>query len=120
MPVLTEADITEAEILDRHIEPDSARYQLFLPAELVYFRGHFPDHPVLPGVVQLRWAIALAKPLGVAADFDTLERLKFTRPMVPGMRLTLSLSVAGAGDIRFRYHDAGGDFSSGRLRNSAS
>ena len=107
--------LTEPVILQRHIEPDEAHYRLYLPPDLVYFRGHFPDHPVLPGVVQLRWAIELARPLGLGGEIKIMERLKFSRLMVPGLELMLTIKRSSRPGIDFRFHDADGSFSSGRL-----
>lgn len=109
-------DATEPVILNTDLQVDCADYQLYLPPELIYFRGHFPGHPVLPGVVQLRWAVSLAEPLGVATQFNSLERLKYTRLMVPGLTLQLTITRAADSGFDFRYHDPQGDFSSGRLR----
>lgn len=110
--------ITDPVILQRHIETDSACYRLYLPPELVYFQGHFPDHPVLPGVVQLRWALELASPLGVNGELEVMQRLKFTRLITPGLELSLALKRNDKPGLDFRFHDDNGTFSSGRIQLS--
>jgi 3-hydroxymyristoyl/3-hydroxydecanoyl-(acyl carrier protein) dehydratase len=115
----TSTDPAEPVILERRIESNRADYRLYLPPNLVYFRGHFPQHPVLPGVVQVHWAVALAAPLGIGGSLEKMERLKFNRLLTPGTTLKLSLATVGPGTVEFRYHDSEGTYSSGRLRASA-
>lgn len=110
---------TEPQIRQRSVASTSAHYLLYLQEELVYFRGHFPRHPVVPGVVQVRWAVSMAKPLGLPPILTTMERLKFTRLMTPGTELWLELNEAGPGRVDFRYQNAEGTFSSGRLCHQA-
>lgn len=49
-------------ILDIHMNPHEhvAQLQLHMPQDLIYFEGHFPGFQILPGVVQLDWAIHFA------------------------------------------------------------
>ena len=95
---------------------------LRLPLELVHFDDHFRKAPVLPGVVQLSWALALAAPrLGTSSDCREMEALKFQRPLRPGDQLELRLRYEHEpgperGKLHFGYHRDGAHCSSGRLR----
>ena len=75
-----------------------------------FFNGHFPGHPVMPGVLILE---ALAQAAGILAfksaqiTFEqkvtylmAIDGAKFRRPVVPGDRLTLDVEVVRhKGDI---------------------
>ena len=50
------------DILATRPSPDGIRVDLRVPADLACFPDHFPGFPLLPGVVQLDWALALARP----------------------------------------------------------
>ncbi|MEM1231037.1 MAG: hypothetical protein AAGI15_10905 [Pseudomonadota bacterium] len=86
------------------------------------FAGHFPDAPILPGIVQLQWAVELAEALapqryGTAA-FLGLARVKFKRPVQPPAELEFELRTA-PGTITVRVHSAAGLHTEGRLRYRA-
>jgi acyl-coenzyme A synthetase/AMP-(fatty) acid ligase len=72
---------------------DDARWSVEIDKTLRWFEGHFPDRPLLPGVVQLA-DIALA---GIARTWPELHgprrypRVKFLQPIEPGDRLILAL-----------------------------
>lgn len=71
------------------------RLQLKIPANLSYFDGHFPGCPLLPGVVQVTWAIAFGRAhIRFAGAFHALSAVKFTRVILPGDRVTLQLDYA--------------------------
>ena len=38
-----------------------AELDLVVPPDLLYCRGHFPNRAILPGVVQIDWAILLGR-----------------------------------------------------------
>lgn len=92
-------------------------FTLSLPAGSAVFEGHFPDYPILPGVVQLDWAVRLADQylgLGqrVARDFQ----IKFRRVIPPKSLVTLSLNFDVARrrlGLEYRLGDAVA--SSGRI-----
>jgi 3-hydroxymyristoyl/3-hydroxydecanoyl-(acyl carrier protein) dehydratase len=96
---------------------------LHVPADLAYFKGHFPGLPLLPGVVQVDWAMRFAAlHLGVQpARFAGMKALKFTAPMAPGTTLSLDLRLADGPDnagiqrVEFAFLSVRKKFSSGQL-----
>ncbi|HTB23024.1 MAG TPA: AMP-binding protein [bacterium] len=105
----------EAECLYVQHRDQGVDIDLFLPASLRWFKGHFPGHPLLPGVVQLHWAVRAAREhLGVHGAFRGLRALKFMRPLRPGQRVTLSLVLAQGG-VEFRYASEEGRHASGHI-----
>lgn len=89
---------------------------LDIPPELEHFRGHFPEAAILPGVVQLDWAIREgARRFGPFGAFLGLRSLKFQRPIVPGMEVTLELShIPAKGALAFTYLSAAGRHAGGQ------
>lgn len=66
-----------------------------------YFQGHFPNHPIMPGVLQLE-AIAQvagiltlrrAENLGKLAYFMSAESVKWRKPVRPGDTLTIAVEL---------------------------
>jgi 3-hydroxyacyl-[acyl-carrier-protein] dehydratase len=95
-------------MLDRVVElvPDEhihARKNVTINEE--FFAGHFPNLPVMPGVLILE-AMAQAGGLmvlpqdgsaaGKAFYLVSIDRAKFRRPVVPGDRLEIHVTVAKA------------------------
>jgi len=91
--------------------------QLHVPPDLLYFDGHFPEAPILPGVVQLDWALALGRQyFDLPAHFRALQALKFQRVVTPGATLTLELeNDTQKNALAFRLHSANGQHASGRI-----
>jgi 3-hydroxymyristoyl/3-hydroxydecanoyl-(acyl carrier protein) dehydratase len=90
-------------------------YELRVPATLEHFAGHFPGLPILPGVVQVDWAMRLAaEQLPSVRGVTSIDRLKFMAPVSPGavMKLTLAHD-ATRGRVQFAYRLNGRDCASG-------
>lgn len=88
-----------------------------LAPDFEYLPDHFPGHPMLPGVVQLGWALRLAgREFGIATPFQRLSQLKFLHPIQPGRVVTLRLEKLGAQDVSFSYSASGRPCASGRLQ----
>jgi len=92
--------------------------QLQVPLDLAHFTGHFPQTPVLPGVVQVDWAQQLARQLieHLPPRFAGMEVLKFQQLVRPGDTLQLSLRFdAERGKLYFAYRNGEAACSSGRI-----
>ena len=109
---------TEPIVVGRQVTPPEAELTLEIPADLEYFRGHFDGAPVVPGVVQLKWAIDAARRyLGAGGELAGMEALKFQQVLVPGAVAKLTLKwTAADGKLYFSYASAAARFSSGRLK----
>ena len=93
---------------------------LFVPKDLVYFDGHFPEAPVLPGVAQLFWVDHFARQvLGRDLGWSKMEAVKFNRLVIPGTTVTLRLTMReDSNRLQFSYVIDGATCSSGRLIQS--
>lgn len=87
-------------MLDKVVEvtPDRALGEKRVTVNEPFFRGHFPNAPVMPGVlileclVQLAWVMfAQRGPVQVRR----VKRLKFRRSVIPGDCLELELTRSG-------------------------
>lgn len=96
---------------------DRLEMVLKIPKNLIYFEGHFPENPVLPGVTQLHWAVCYAqKHFGVALRFYQLEAIKFQQVIFPGDTVRLNLEYSTAKNkLLFTYESDRGKHSSGRI-----
>ena len=90
---------------------------LGIPPDLAFFSGHFPKTPVLPGVVQVDWALNLGQQLlALPPRFAGMEVLKFQQLVRPGDQLELTLRFdPERSKLHFAYRNANAACSSGRI-----
>ena len=112
--------LPEIDSLERR--PDGLRAHFMLPAGLEYFDGHFPEVPLLPGVVQIGWAVELARlhlapeAHGALGRFRSLASVKFMRVMQPGANVSLDLRLdRESRELAFEYLAGGQTCSAGRV-----
>ncbi|MEN4904706.1 3-hydroxyacyl-ACP dehydratase FabZ [Luteimonas sp. TWI1416] len=93
-------------LVDRVVEFESGKRVLCyknVSANEHFFQGHFPDHPVMPGVLVIE---ALAQAGGILSHLSRgrtcegalsylvkVDAAKFSRMVVPGDRLELEVSI---------------------------
>lgn len=123
---LPQADVQTMLLAPRVRQPDVLAQQMIdgvlhldlnVPPDLAYFSGHFPSAPVLPGVVQVEWAIALGQRLlDLPPRFAGMEVLKFQQLVRPGDTLSLTLRFdSERGKLYFAYRSGEAACSSGRI-----
>ena len=91
--------------------------RLAVPPDLAFFSGHFPTTPVLPGVVQIDWAISLGQQLlDLPPRFGGMEVLKFQQLVRPGDEIELTLGFdPQRSKLHFAYRHGDAACSSGRI-----
>jgi 3-hydroxymyristoyl/3-hydroxydecanoyl-(acyl carrier protein) dehydratase len=110
---------TEPQIVATHLHKDlgSARIDLQIPNDLCYFEGHFPGCALLPGIVQINWAVQFGREyFALPARFRSLSKIKFMRVITPGSPATLALEFKAAqGELSFNYRVIDALCSSGNI-----
>ena len=87
--------------LTETVTPEGLRWTFVVPLDSPFFEGHFPGHPILPGVAALGWMLAaaerfLSRPLGPAE----LLNVKFQNVILPGAALELTISPKPGGRLQ--------------------
>ena len=106
--LVSQAPHTAPSVLQAGRVGDTWRFTLRVPEDSDLFAGHFPGLPVLPGVAQLHWALALWREHGGdSRPLRGLRRLKFQRIVGPGDVLQLECRMASADVVAFTFRRAG-------------
>lgn len=77
-------------------EPNRIEAQAFVPAGSLWFSGHFPGEPILPGIALVSMALEAivweAGKKGEEIRVKALKRVRFTSPVRPGEKLSLVIN----------------------------
>ena len=69
------------------------------PASEAVFAGHFPGHPLLPGIFQIEMTRGLAESvLGGRLVTHVVTKAKFLRPIIPGETVRVELKCTEKAD----------------------
>jgi hypothetical protein len=111
----SEISTRDPEIHSESWSGDQATINLRLPNGLSWFDGHFPQSPILPGIVQLHWVCELFyRHFGDRYLLGRKLRVKFRQVITPGTSLDLALRLNARGDsLEFEYRSAAGTHASG-------
>ena len=93
----------------RAVAPGAVELDLEIRADLLWFQGHFPTSPILPGVVQIHWAVDFARRhLGLDLPAAREFQVKFKATIMPDDAVTLALRHdAAKGRLGFEYRRRG-------------
>ena len=70
----------------------SVRLGLFVPPDLFWIEGHFPEQPILAAVVQVREAALHARECWPdLGSLSNVKRAKFRKPILPADAVRLQL-----------------------------
>lgn len=109
---LIEPQITAVEHLDTGVE-----LSLFVSNEIEYFKGHFDELPILPGVVQLDWAVLYAKQyLNLAGAVKQISVLKFQKLLRPDTHVKLLVTSTKNSKFAFKFYIEESIYSSGKVQ----
>jgi 3-hydroxymyristoyl/3-hydroxydecanoyl-(acyl carrier protein) dehydratase len=108
---------TDPVIKTSHVSEHTAMFTLDVPANLAYCEGHFPEVPIVPGVVQLKWVVELGSQyLDTSVAFTGIEALKFHALLMPHDRVDLRITWhETTRKLEFCYERDGKVLASGRM-----
>jgi beta-hydroxyacyl-ACP dehydratase FabZ len=101
-------------LVDRILETDGLTYMIGLKNVTInepFFQGHFPDHPVMPGVLLVEALAQVGVVLLLSGDqsrnsklvyFSGIDKCRFRQPVVPGDQLRIEVKVLKHRDRYFK------------------
>ena len=101
-------------LVDRILDTDNQTYMVGLKNVTInepFFQGHFPDHPVMPGVLLVEALAQVGVVLLLTGDqsrnsklvyFSGIDKCRFRQPVFPGDQLRMEVSVLKQRDRYFK------------------
>jgi beta-hydroxyacyl-ACP dehydratase FabZ len=105
-------------LVDRILETDGSTHMVGLKNVTInepFFQGHFPDHPVMPGVLLVEALAQVGVALLLFGDqsrdtkliyFSAIDKCRFRQPVIPGDQLRIKVTVLKQRD---RYYKMKGE-----------
>lgn len=79
------------------------RYEVMIPADHPSLPGHFPGHPVVPGVVVLSEVErCLRRHLAAPIRVTGIPSVKFLHPLLPATAFVIELEAGKPGTVKFQ------------------
>jgi len=88
----------------KRIAPNALEAQADVSQDSIWFIGHFPGEPILPGIALVNTVYEAiewdAHDRGESVQILSLKRIRFTGPVRPGEKFVLNLTREDAGQER--------------------
>ena len=93
-------------------EDNKVHAQVHISPDWDVFRGHFPNRPILPGVLMIEMVAQTGALIGVLGEmvgkdaflaFTGIDKARFRRPVVPGETLDLHAELLGVKHNIYRF-----------------
>ncbi len=99
------------------ISDEEIKLALNIPENLHWFDGHYPDQPIVPGVIEIDWAIHFSKThFNLDVNFRGIEALKFHELIEPNDDIFLHLTYKKEDKkLHFNFTSKTSKLSSGRI-----
>lgn len=94
----------------------AAEAPLVIPPDHPALPGHFPGHPIVPGVLILGHVLAALERAVGPLELVAIPQAKFLGTLGPGEPCTIEFPVLGAGEARFVCRSGGRTIARGTLR----
>ena len=88
----------------RRVTEDAFSVRLALPEDLIWFSGHFPAQPLLPGVAQVEWVMQFANEWLGSVRLEEIQTVKFVQPVLPRETLELRLRKKEINETEISLH----------------
>lgn len=111
------------DVISQHVADNQLQLELMINPELEAFDGHFDQFPIIPGVVQISWALhyfssllAGQPEIPSTRQVTNIKTLKFQHVITPNSLVTLDLSFDVSKQVlAFRFYNSEHQYSSGKI-----
>ncbi|MGI6680320.1 MAG: AMP-binding protein [Bdellovibrionota bacterium] len=113
---LLEDKVQELVMFDVSFSKDTLKAKLLFEENALFFGGHFPNFPIVPGVIELHYVFKYLKDyFNIIPKKYVVQRLKFTNLIYPNDLIDFKLEKISENEFSFIYEKDEKACSSGKI-----